>query len=478
MNCDVIVIGGGIAGLACAVELCAAGLSVTVLEKEQQPGGRARSWRDNETGDTVDIGPHIVLSEYRNMLRLLERLNTSGEIVWQREKLLTLADGPEGIDIYMRRLPPPLHFLPCLLAIPRVSLRDLASNKKVIWQTMRLTEKDIARLDGIDAETYLRRMSVTPGFIDWFWRSVCMTIMNVPLERCSAGAFLQFFRYMIGKNDYTIGFAGIGLGDLFVPGAVVSIESAAGRVLTNSTASELSTDGSSVTGVQLADGSHLEASACVAAVPPHELLPLLPLSWARNDAGLPNWYTALAKIKPSPYISTYLWFDRKLTREKFWTRPWAPDNLNYDSYDLSNIRSGWQDRQSVIASNVIYSERAGEMSDGELVSRTRDELAEFLPEVNGAHILHARVHRLPMGVPAAYPGIESLRQFTSTPAKNLFVAGDWTDSGLPFSMESAVLSSYRAAEEVLALFGRPRSVALAPPAAEGLVRLVGGRRNS
>src|SRR5690606_36951741 len=165
-----------------------------VLEKERQLGGRAASWRDDETGDVVDIGPHILLSEYRNMLRLLERLGTADAIVWQRDKFLTLVGEPHPVDIYLRRLPPPLHFLPCLLTLPQVSLRDLLSNRRVMWQTMRLTEKNVAALDRVDAETCLRRMSVSPSVIDWSWRSVCMTIMNVPLQRCSAGAFLQFFR--------------------------------------------------------------------------------------------------------------------------------------------------------------------------------------------------------------------------------------------------------------------------------------------
>jgi squalene-associated FAD-dependent desaturase len=478
MKYDVIVIGGGIAGLACAVELCASGLSVTVLEKEQRLGGRASSWRDEESGDVVDIGPHILLSEYRNMLRLLDKLGTSDKIVWQQEKFLTLVGEPRPVDIYLRRVPAPLHFLPCLLTLPQVSLRDLLSNRKVMWQTMRLDKEDIATLDRVDAETYFRQMSVSPGFIDWFWRSVCMTIMNVPLQRCSAGAFLQFFRFMIGRNDYKVGFAGVPLSDLFVPGAVACIEAAGGNVHTGSAATALATTGASVTGVKLSDGRRIEASACVAALPPHELVPLLPSSWVGNGVDFPDWISALKKIEPSPYICSYLWFDRKLGDEKFWTRPWAPDNLNYDSYDLSNIRTGWNGRASVIASNVMYSERAGDLSDEEIVARTLQELAEFLPEVTGARLRHSRVHRLPMGVPAAYPGIEALRQPNVTPVPRLFVAGDWTATGLPSSMESAVLSGYRAAEQVLAMSGRPRTLALPPPAAEGLVRLVGGRRHS
>src|SRR5690606_22987934 len=107
----------------------------------------------------------------------------------------------------MRRLPAPLHFMPSLLGIPQLSLGDLASNRYLIWKVMRLQERDIELLDATDAESYLRGMGVSAHSIDWFWRSACMTIMNVPLERCSAGAFLRFFRFMIGRNGYQPGFA-------------------------------------------------------------------------------------------------------------------------------------------------------------------------------------------------------------------------------------------------------------------------------
>jgi Flavin containing amine oxidoreductase len=89
--------GGGLAGLSCAVALSERGLAVTVLESSERPGGRASSWTDAETGDTVDIGPHIFHSEYHNMLGSLERLGTSRLITWQPGKVLTIASKPEPL---------------------------------------------------------------------------------------------------------------------------------------------------------------------------------------------------------------------------------------------------------------------------------------------------------------------------------------------------------------------------------------------
>lgn len=256
--------------------------------------------------------------------------------------------------------------------------------------------------------------------------------------------------------------------ELFVPQATAAIEAAGGRVLCNTAVAALTSSDGAATGVVLADGTRLRARFCVAAVPPHDLARLLPEGAARYPV-----FAALGDYEPSPYVSTYLWFARKLGRERFWARVWSPDTLSYDSYDLSNIRFGWAERPSVIASNIIYSHRAAAMTDDEIVAATVRELAEFLPAAARTEVVHARVHRIPLAKPCPLPGIEQKRPDARTPIRRLYLAGDWARTGLPMSMESAVRAGYLAAEQVLADAGRPRRLALAVPPLEGLVGWVG-----
>src|SRR3954469_9420069 len=174
---DVVIVGGGLAGLACGVALGDAGFRVALFEADDTLGGRARSWSDEPTGDRVDIGPHIFLSEYRNLLRLLDMLGTRDRLVWQGREFITLVDAPRPVTIRLHRLPAPLHMLPALLTVPQVSTRDLASNARVLWDVMRLRAADFRELDKITAETYLQRMRVRPRFVDWFWRSAAMAVV-------------------------------------------------------------------------------------------------------------------------------------------------------------------------------------------------------------------------------------------------------------------------------------------------------------
>lgn len=466
---DVLVIGGGVAGLTASIGLIGQGLKVVLVEQSSDLGGRARSMTDGFTGDRVDIGPHIIVSQYRNMLRLLEILGTSNQVVWQEWPHLILVDRPGPVVMRLRKLPAPLHFAPSLLKVPQVSWADLFSNRRVLWGLMRLDERDILELDEVNAEQHLRQMGVSERAIDWFWRSAAMTIMNAPLELCSAGALLRFVRYLSARNDYQVGFAGQGLGDLFVPEAVRRIKASGGQVLLDTSVAELIAEDGVVTGARLRDGREIRARFCVAALPPEGLLSLLPGDWASRYQS----FADLDRFKPSPYICTYLWFARKLTDEPFWAKVWSPDNLNYDFYDLSNIKPSLAGKPSVIACNCMHSVNADALTDEEIIRRTQAEVAEYLPEAARTEIRHARVHRIPMGIPIPAPGTEKARPDTVTPIPGLYLAGDWINTGLPSSMESAARSGWMAAEQVLAAAGRPCTLTQPLPKLTGLAWVVG-----
>jgi 15-cis-phytoene desaturase len=422
---DVVIVGGGIAGLACGVALTDAGVRVTVVERDKRLGGRARSWTDAASGDDIDLGPHVLHSEYRNMLAFLERLGTRHLVSWQTDKLLQFSN---GVALRHRRLPPPLSLLPDLALRSGLSPRDLWSNNRPTWDAMRFNEADTPALDSMSALDYLRDAGVTQAMMDWFWAFACLAVLNVPLERCSAAALLRVHSQLIGHRRIHFGFPTVALADLFAPQAATLI----GRVLTGNEVVKMERGG-----VVLQDGSRIAADRVVSTVPP--------------------------QVEASPYVSSYLWFDRKLTRERFWAQLGAETRLNTDFYDLSNIRRGWEKRPSVIASNIIYSHRAHAMTNEEIVAATQREIASYLPDAAHARVVHAVVNRIPMVIPCPLPGSESAR-----PAPSVSLAGDWTRTGLPCSMESAVCSGFMAAEEVL----HTRGIALPVRPADGLAGLV------
>ena len=464
--------GAGVAGLSCAAALAGCGLRVAVFEALPHTGGRAASWREPLTCSMVDIGPHVLTSEHRNFISLLERLGTAGHVLWQPEPLITLLDAGQQLRMRAPGWPPPLHGLANLRnALRCVSLRDLLSNKRVVWEAMRLDEATTLALDAQDALGYLRARGVSERFIDWFWSSATMALLNVPLAHCSAASMMRFFRWMLGRSGYAFGFPRIPLGELFAPGCRRMIEATGGCVLTSTAVRDITlTPEGHFAGFVLEDGLEMRAPSGVLALPPQALAQMA-VRGAAGSAGLRHLICTAGRFASSRYISTMLWFDRRLGSERFWARVSAPGDLNTDFYDLSNIRS-LNDGCAWIASNAIHVGDAWAWSDDEIIARTRFELAEFHPHATQAVLRHAIVHRISQAVPCAAPGVEAMRPVAMSGSPGLWVAGDWTATGLPFSMESAARSGALAAEQVAAEHGRVLHLAEALPETHGLPGLL------
>jgi 15-cis-phytoene desaturase len=469
MTRDVLVAGGGVAGIACALALADAGLRVALCEQARRVGGRAVSWTDAATGDAVDIGPHVISSEHRNFVALLERLGTAQRVRWQPDPLLTLVEGGRVLHLRARRWPTPLHGLPNLpQALRSVSWADGWSNRRVAWIASRTDEAATLALDRSDALDWLRARGVSPRFIEWFWTPMCLALLGVPPERCSAAAALRVFRLMLGRSGWHFGFATCGLSQLWAEPAVDALLRAGARVQRGAAVRRVRVVDGRFDAFELADGRVVRARCAVLALPPAALAAL----------DVPGLGVAADRFEPVPYVSTTLWFDRRLTRECFWARVWKPGDLNLDFYDLANIRGLPGDAGSVIAANAIDAREAQALSDAAVIERTRREIAELAPAVHAARLRHAVVHRIAMAVPAPRPGSERLRPPNATPIAGLWLAGDWTATHEPASMESAARSARLAAEGIAAVFDRCLAARAAPaPETTGAIALLQrGRR--
>lgn len=432
----VAVIGGGLAGLASAAALGSAGFDVVIHEARNFPGGRATSWpAGGEDAEMIDNCQHVLLRCCVNLLDLYRRLGVEKKIRFHREFFFVEPGG--GASILRRGiLPAPAHFLGSFVNLSFLTLRD----KIAIARAMRAIPRERLKRNDLDRITmldWLQEKRQTERAIERYWRQVLVSAVNEELDRMAAAhGFQVFWLGMLARADsYEMGIPDVPLRELYDEKSLAG--TGAVRIEHRSAITAIGADGARVCGLQTASGP-ADADFYISALPFERLRPLLP--------DLPIAWDAFTH---SPITGIHLWFDRPVTDLPHATL------LDRTIQWMFNKSEGRYLQVVVSASRSLL-----ETPRNEIVDLALRELAEFFPAVKDARLEKAQVIKEVRATFSARPGMEQLRPGTQTPLRNFFLAGDWTRSGWPATMEGAVRSGYIAAEAVAAASGRPRSFLL------------------
>ncbi len=428
-----IVIGGGLSGLAASAALGSAGFRVDLFEARPFLGGRATSYAlgTEPDAEVIDNCQHILLRCCVNLLDFYDRLGVSDRIRFQREFHFIEPGGRISV-LKVGSLPAPAHLawsflgLACLGAADKIAIaRGLLAIRRE-----RTRRTDLDRITMLD---WLREKRQTPRAIERFWGQVLVSAINEDLDRMAALHGFQVFwlGFLAARDSYQMGVPSVPLGELYssegwnrLPGVTIHTRSPVERT--------------SPEGV-IVEGTTYTADYYVLALP-FERLPTV----------APELDLGLDRFEYSPITGIHLWFDRKVT-----------DLPNATLLDRTvqwffNKSEGRYLQVVVSASRKLL-----EMSRADVIDLAAHELGEFLPGARKAKLEKAHVVKEVRATFSARPGIEALRPPSGTRIGKLFLAGDWTRSGWPATMEGAVRSGYLAAEAVTAAAGSARKFVLA-----------------
>jgi squalene-associated FAD-dependent desaturase len=468
---SVIVIGGGLAGLSSAVALAEAGFRVRLLEQRPFLGGRASSYT-LPGGEHVDNCQHVTLGCCTNLSDFYRRAGAESLIKFYDE--LTFVDR-EGRRSTMKAspLPAPIHLAHSLALYSSVAW----NGRQRIGRAMLAIARRGGCNSGGDAEgasmlDWLRLHGQTEEAIERFWSVVLVSALDETLARTDARYGLDVFwkAFLSNRAGYLIGIPTVPLGTLY-GGCRAAVESRGGEVVLRAPVRALRLRDNRVAAIETADGREETADLYVAAVPHDALLDLLPPSLIEREPSFSN----LRRLRVSPITGVHFWFDREIMSEPFLT---LVDRTAQWIFNKSRLGAGhFLSRASASSSAASSAPSSGpSYRDGgqylqlvisasyDLLPRTRQEivdlclreLREVLPETRAANLLKATVIKEPAATFSPEPGADRWRPAQRTKLPNLFLAGDWTATGWPATMEGAVRSGYMAAEEILAVEGVPR----------------------
>jgi squalene synthase HpnD len=431
----VVVLGAGYAGLAAANELVLRGHDVTLVEGRALLGGRAHSFADSKSGLILDNGQHILMGCYHETLALLTQLGTRDRL-FSPPSLSVPFLSEKGRSTLAATAPAPIHLLSALLGYRELSASDKLSAVKLALR-MRLGQKPHAHET---VAAWMQRWKQTPNLVRALWEPLCIAALNEPVVTASAELFATVIErsFLAGAADSTILLSKVGLSELFAPEVKRLLEMCRGTLRVQTPVTSLQFDGTAISEIKLSDGSSLRPEAVVSALPWHVLRGLLPA-----ESKLAR---ACGQIQDAPIVSLHLWLDRPILNETFVGLLDSPVHWVFSRAHIHGTDPGQQGH--VITAVVSGARDLVDKTGIELEELTMMELARFLPEARGVHVLHRMVYKARSATFAATPETEPLRPDATTEWSNLWLAGDWTNTGLPATIEGAVLSGTRAARMV------------------------------
>jgi zeta-carotene desaturase len=467
---SVAVIGGGVAGIAAAVALSEAGFRVELLEKRPLLGGRASSFIDAQTGERTDECQHGTMRCCTNLEDLLTRLGVQDQIAYCDTIPFLDSAGKRSV-IAGCFLPAPSHTLFSFVTFRSLSLADKLGIARAMF-AMLLSKPDPAYERRTVAD-WFRHMGQTERALKRFWRPILVSACNEELERISCFYAFKIFRegFLLHPQAYHFGIPKVPLGTLYTEPTQAYLQARGGCVQMRTIVQEIRFAKGRVAGLLLSDGATVTADYYVSALQFDLLLKLLPPEVTAGVAYFEN----LKHLELAPLCGVHLWFDRPIDC------PPALAILDRDTEWIFNKTQnfGLPPEQGTYLSIVISaSHRFAQTAKEELLSRVVQEVRECLPEARQARLMRSQVIRWPKATLVPKPGIEALRPDQRSPVPNLFVAGEWTQTGWPSTMESAARSGYKAAEYLTESAGNPRRFLAPDLRPSGLARWLDGHRTA
>jgi len=457
---NVAVVGGGLAGLAAACALGSTGFRVTLFERRPYLGGRASSYQHPGTGEVVDNCQHVLFGCCTNLVEFYQRIGVDDKIHWF-DQMTFVEPGGRATVMNESGLPAPLHTAPAFLRFPFLEIIDKVAIARALAALIPLPLRD----NGHSFLTWLQNHGQTETSIERFWKPILVSALNEEIDRVSVSSAGQVVRESLkSPNARHMGVPQIPLTDLY-DAARAYIESHGGEVKFRASAESFRTE---LSHVQLGvAGKEQPFDYVVLALPFDGLASILP-----NTSAAQPLRDSLSRFETSPITGIHLWFDREISELEHAV---LLDRTIQWMFHKSKLQKRENNGHGSYVELVVSSSKSlVDKSKQEIVDLAVEELREFFPAARQANLVKSTVIKEIHATYSPKPGIDLNRPPPETIWPRVFLAGDWTATGWPATMEGAVRSGYLAAQSVARVAGKRDATFLVPDLPPtGFMRLFG-----
>ncbi len=463
-----LIMGGGMAGLATAINLLDLGMEVELVEADEIFGGRASSWKD-EDGDMIDNALHVFFPYYVNLLNFFRKMGIEKNIAWKQTEFYYMQPGGKEAVLKFAKLPAPFHAAAAFAslvksyeAVPKWKMLFAAAG---MGSAVMYSEKKLEELDDITFGMWAHRVSPKGAFL--LMEPGINGLTFTPSWMISAKVMLNWFRKVAADAESSrVGFANGGLGDIWVGTCLDYIHGKGGSTELNQAVTGINVEGNKVKSVEI-NGKERTADLYVSAMSPYSLRKLLPKELFFLDYFRDLWFFQYA-----PSMSLQVWFDRKLTDVDV---TFFSNNCIFNTYaDLSNVLPDIFTGGSMFEMVLSPADNIVGLPDEVIYDIAIKQIRELFPIAQDAEVRKYKVVRERQGVYRALPGMESHRPYQRSPLDNFYLSGDYTKTPVSSGgMEAAIWNSNRCAELIaLDKLGKSLSLNVEWEHSKGLIPLL------
>lgn len=456
----IVIIGGGVAGIAAAVRSAEAGWIPLVLETRGKLGGRATSFDDPRTGQSLDNCQHVVMGCCTNILDLYERLGVLDRLEWHRETWW--ANPPRRPDrLRADGWPAPLHMTRSFLQMRLLSIDDKIAVGTAMLHMIRMGLAGREAWCDRPFSEFLDEQNQSADARDRFWEPIVVGACNLPCDEVAGNHALQVFQegFLAGSWHATMGLATCDLRDLYDPAERI-LRTAGGGISLGTSVRGIAFDGIRASGV-VTDEGLVPGAAVVSTVSPDRLAKIVSRPMVAIDRRLRD----LDRFGVSPILGVHLFFEVPVLRDDRRSYPHLvlPGRETHWFFDKGTVRTEAGADLHHVHAVISAADSWMPLSESEIVERVLVDLAWAMPSSKGIEPVEVRTVKERKATFRAEPGIDAIRPGARPGGRgipNLYLAGDWCDTGWPATMEGAARSGYAAAE---AITGEGGVVADVPP---------------
>ena len=463
---SVSIVGGGVAGLAAGCALAGAGYRVDVFERRTYLGGRASSYEHAGTGEVIDNCQHVLVGCCTNLIDLYRRIGADDKIRWF-DRITFLEPGGIRSALKPSALPAPLHTAPAFLKAHAFSTAD----KMAIARGMMAFVRGIPEESERTFAEWLKSSGQTEGAIRRFWRPALISALNEDADRISLRYAGMVIREMFLRSPEAgrMGAPTIPLSELYGH-AHAYIRERGGEVHLQQNVNALCWDQTNANWKLTAgpEGQTHASDGLILALSFEAMAKMLPKM--PQVQGVEALAASLSKFEHSPITSVHLWFDREITDLDHAALMDSKIDWMYHTSRLQPQRD--RSKGSYMELVISASRSLIDQSREEIVSMAMSELARYFPIVGEAVLLKAAVVKEVRATYSIRPMLEQFRPAAESPWPNATLAGDWTATGWPATMEGAARSGNLAAEAISRANGEAEKFVVADLPSSGLMRML------